>query len=112
MQGHPNNIVLEATRPKKRRKLSKIEWLSLLAVNVEGRSVSKQQRNQLQQALESEEAQTRVRPLQVQPPHYPCKIMLSCYSIFAFIGLAIIQLLPTSGRVAMRSDRGEQDSAC
>jgi hypothetical protein len=75
MQGHPNNIVLEATRPKKRRKLSKIEWLSLLAVNVEGRSVSKQQRNHLQQALESDDAQNCVRPLQVQPPHYPCSYL-------------------------------------
>jgi hypothetical protein len=73
MQGHVNNIVLEATRPEKRRKLSKIEWLSLLSVNVEGRSVSKQQRNHLQQALENEGAESRARPLQVNPNHPPCR---------------------------------------
>ena len=52
LQGHANNIVLEASRPEKRRKLSTMEWLSLLDVNVEGRKVTKAQRTHLRNSLD------------------------------------------------------------
>ena len=52
LQGHSNNIVLEASRPEKRRKLSTAEWLSLLDVNVEGRKVTKAQRLNLRSTLD------------------------------------------------------------
>jgi hypothetical protein len=52
LQGHANNVVLEASRPDKRRKLSTAEWLSLLDVSVEGRSVTKAQRANLRSTLD------------------------------------------------------------
>lgn len=71
-----NNIVLEASRPDKRRRLSKLEWLSLLDVNVEGRTVSKQQRTYLRQSLESEEGQSGARSLQVRAASAPVVLCL------------------------------------
>jgi hypothetical protein len=63
LQGHTNNIVLEASRLEKRRKLSTMEWLSLLDVNVEGRKVTKAQRMHLRSSLDVSDIGS---PLQVR----------------------------------------------
>lgn len=53
LQGPVNNIVLEASRVESRGKFASADWLSLLDVPVMSRSVTKGQRLQLRQAIDS-----------------------------------------------------------
>eukprot|EP00892_Ulva_mutabilis_P005888 jgi/Ulvmu1/3671/UM017_0085.1 len=53
LQGPVNNIVLEASRLESRGKFASADWLSLLDVPVMSRSVTKGQRLQLRQAIDS-----------------------------------------------------------
>lgn len=53
LQGPVNNIVLEASRAESRGKFPSADWLSLLDVPVMSRSVTKGQRLQLRQAIDS-----------------------------------------------------------
>lgn len=53
LQGPVNNIVLEASRAESRGKFASADWLSLLDVPVMSRSVTKGQRLQLRQAIDS-----------------------------------------------------------